>query len=147
MSFLFQGVLMGSLFIFIGCQKKQFPAPVTEDSTPVAVEAPVPEAKPEVAEVEVAAELSPEIEKGRRLYLANCLQCHNRDPNIKGSIGPEMIDAPLEVMVSKVMTGKYPDPLPPGFVPKRKTRAMRPIPKLKEDIPAIWAYVQSVKKK
>lgn len=87
------------------------------------------------------------IDKGRKLYLANCLQCHNRDPNLKGSIGPEMVDAPLEVMTAKVMTGKYPEKLPPGFVPKRKTKAMRPIPKLKNDIPSIHAYVQSLKKK
>jgi mono/diheme cytochrome c family protein len=147
MNFLIQGALMGSLLILVACQKKQFPAPVAEDSAPVAAETVISDAEPEVSAVEEATELNPEIEKGKRLYMANCLQCHNRDPNIKGSIGPEMIDAPLEVMVSKVMTGKYPEPLPPGFVPKRKTRAMRPIPKLKEDIPAIWAYVQSVKKK
>ena len=87
------------------------------------------------------------LEKGQRLYRANCLQCHNRDPNLNGSLGPQMTDAPLEVMTSKVMTGKYPAKLPAGFVPKRKTSAMRAIPKLKNDIPAIWAYVQSVKKK
>ena len=87
------------------------------------------------------------LDKGKRLYMANCIQCHNRDPNLKGSVGPEMIDAPLEVMTSKVMTGVYPDVLPPGFVPKRKSRAMRKIPKLQKDIPAIHAWVQSVKKK
>lgn len=87
------------------------------------------------------------IEKGRKLYVANCIRCHNKDPNLKGSIGPEVTDAPLEVMYSKVMTGKYPVNLPKGFVPKRKSRAMQAIPKLKNDIPAIWAYVQSVKKK
>lgn len=88
-----------------------------------------------------------QIDKGRRLYLSNCIQCHNKDPNLKGSIGPEMVDAPLVVMTSKVMTGKYPEVLPPGFVPKRKSKAMRPIPRLKDDIPAIHAYVQSLKKK
>ncbi len=87
------------------------------------------------------------IEKGRKLYVANCLRCHNKDPNIKGSIGPEVVDAPYDVMYSKVMTGKYPDPLPKGFIPKRKSRAMQPLPRLKNDIPAIWAYVQSLKKK
>jgi mono/diheme cytochrome c family protein len=87
------------------------------------------------------------LEKGKRLYIANCLRCHNKDPNVKGSIGPEIVDAPYAVMYSKVMTGKYPDPLPPGFVPKRKSRAMAAIPKLKADIPAIWHYVQSIKKK
>lgn len=87
------------------------------------------------------------IDKGRRLYLSNCIQCHNKDPNVRGSIGPEMVDAPLDVMTAKVMTGKYPEALPAGFVPKRKTKLMRPIPKLKNDIPAIHAYVQSLKKK
>ena len=87
------------------------------------------------------------IEKGRKLYVANCIRCHNKDPNLRGSIGPELTDAPLEVMYSKVMTGKYPVNLPKGFVPKRKSSAMQAIPKLKNDIPAIWAYVQSVKKK
>lgn len=87
------------------------------------------------------------ISKGKLLYLSNCIQCHNKDPNVKGSIGPEMVDAPLEVMTSKVMTGKYPAQLPPGFLPKRKTSAMRPITKLKNDIPSIHAWVQSVKLK
>ena len=87
------------------------------------------------------------IEKGKRLYLSNCIQCHNRDPNIKGSLGPEIVDAPYVVMYSKVMTGVYPEKLPEGFVPKRKSKAMRKIPKLEKDIPAIYAWVQSVKKK
>lgn len=85
------------------------------------------------------------LDRGKSLYMKNCLQCHNRDPNKKGPIGPEIVDAPLEVMTSKIMTSNYPDPLPPGFVPKRKSHAMRAIPKLKDDIPAIHAWVQSVK--
>lgn len=87
------------------------------------------------------------LEKGKRLYLSNCIQCHNKDPNMKGSLGPEMIDAPLSIMTAKVMTGVYPAVLPAGFVPKRKTKAMRKITKLEKDIPAIFAWVQSVKKK
>lgn len=87
------------------------------------------------------------IERGALLYKSNCIQCHNRDPNLKGSIGPEMTDAPLEIMTSKIMTGGYPATLPAGFVPKRKSKAMRKIPKLEKDITAIYAWVQSVKKK
>jgi mono/diheme cytochrome c family protein len=87
------------------------------------------------------------LDRGKRIYMSNCIQCHNRDPNLKGSIGPEMVDAPLTVMTSKVMTGKYPAPLPAGYVPKRKTSAMRALPRLQKDIPAIHAWVQSVKKK
>ena len=85
--------------------------------------------------------------RGAKVYKANCVRCHNADPNLKGNLGPEQVDAPFEVVVSKIMTGKYPDPLPKGFIPKRKSRAMQPLPKLKNDIPALWAYVQSVKKK
>lgn len=87
------------------------------------------------------------LERGRRLYISNCISCHNKDPKIKGAIGPEVIDAPLEVMTAKILTGKYPEPLPAGFVPKRKTKAMRKIPKLEKDIPAIYAWIQSMKKK
>lgn len=87
------------------------------------------------------------IAKGKRVYLSSCIQCHNRDPNLKGPIGPEMVDAPIEVMTAKVMTGLYPRKLPAGFVPKRKTKLMRPLKQFKNDIPAIHAWVQSVKKK
>lgn len=87
------------------------------------------------------------LNKGKRIYLSSCIQCHNRDPNLKGSIGPEVVDAPLEVMTAKIMTGVYPEVLPAGFVPKRKTKAMRKIPQLKNDIPSIYAWIQSVKKK
>lgn len=90
---------------------------------------------------------TPDLDKGKRLYLSNCIQCHNKDPNLKGSLGPEMIDAPLSVMTSKVMTGLYPNPLPAGFTPKRTTKSMRKIPKLEKDIPLIHAWVQSMKKK
>ena len=87
------------------------------------------------------------LDKGKRIWLTTCVQCHNRDPNVKGSIGPETVDAPIEILTAKVMTGKYPDPLPAGFVPKRKTKAMRPLPQFKNDIPSIHAFIQSVKKK
>lgn len=140
------GAILGSLLIVTSCQKKA-PAPDKD----IIIEVPKPvmgnKEKVETASVTPASAGDPEIERGALLYKQNCLQCHNRDPNIKGAVGPEIIDAPLEVMYSKVMTSHYPDPLPPGFVPKRKSHAMRAIPKLKDDIPKIWKYVQSVKKK
>ena len=86
------------------------------------------------------------IDKGRRVYMSNCIQCHNKDPNLKGPLGPELIDAPLEIMQVKVVTGRYPEVLPKGFVPKRKTKAMRALPKLKDDVPALYAWIQSMKK-
>jgi len=105
--------------------------------------------QPVVVEVKVESKKSPEelIEQGKRLYISNCISCHNKDPNLKGALGPEIVDAPLEVMTSKVMTGLYPERLPEGYTPKRKTKIMKAIPKLKEDIPAIYAWVQSMKQK
>jgi hypothetical protein len=90
---------------------------------------------------------SADLVKGKRIWMSACIQCHNKDPNVKGSIGPEVVDAPLEVMMSKVMTGKYPKSLPSGYIPKRKTSAMRALPQYGKDVPSIWSYVQSVKKK
>ncbi len=88
-----------------------------------------------------------DIEKGKEIYLATCIKCHNKDPNIKGAIGPELTDAPLEIMQAKVATGRYPDVLPEGFVPKRKTKQMIKQPQVIPDVPSVHAYVQSLKKK
>ena len=85
------------------------------------------------------------IEQGKRLYISNCISCHNKDPNLKGPLGPELVDAPLEIIVSKVMTGLFPEKLPKGYTPKRSSKIMKAIPKLKDDIPAIYAWVQSMK--
>lgn len=143
---------MGPLLFLAACNPKVQESPVA--TTPPTVEtapaADIPATDPapiESAPAPTEAEkVVVDLEKGKRLYMSKCIQCHNRDPNKKGPIGPEMVDAPLEVMTHKVMTGRYPDPLPSGFTPKRKTKAMRPIPKLKQDIPDIHAWVQSVKK-
>lgn len=88
-----------------------------------------------------------DIAKGKEIYLSTCIKCHNKDPNVKGAIGPELTDAPLEIMQVKVATGRYPDVLPEGFVPKRKTKQMIKQPQVLADVPSIHAYVQSLKKK
>ena len=141
-----KGAIAGSLLIFISCQKQ---AEVTEWK-PVEITKPGKEilvASPSRGAEARDPSAGPDLDRGRKIWISTCNQCHNKDPNIKGAIGPEVVDAPLEVMLSKVKTGKYPDPLPPGFVPKRKTSAMRPLPQYEKDVPSIWAYVQSVKKK
>ena len=88
-----------------------------------------------------------DLARGAKVYKAQCVRCHNADPNLKGNLGQEQVDAPFEVVVSKILTGKYPDPLPKGFTPKRKTKMMTPLKNLKNDIPYIYAWIQSVKKK
>lgn len=129
------GALIAPFFI-LSCMATE------TNTTPAVSEKTVVEVKVELKKTE--AEL---IEQGKRLYISNCISCHNKDPNLKGALGPEIVDAPLEVMTSKVMTGVYPEKLPEGYTPKRKTKIMKAIPKLKEDIPAIYAWVQSMKPK
>jgi mono/diheme cytochrome c family protein len=147
MKYNFLGGIFASLFI-LSCSQKNPEPEISEINNDVSqVE------KKEIISIETHAEATKEpastslIDKGRRLYISNCISCHNKDPNVKGPIGPEIIDAPLEIMTAKIMTGKYPDLLPEGFKPKRTTKLMRPITKLKDDIPAIYEYVQSMKKK
>lgn len=83
-----------------------------------------------------------DLAKGKRLYLSNCIVCHNKDPKLKGGLGPELIDSPLELMKVKVTTGRYPEGYPN---PKRKTKIMKSFPQLEKDVPDIHAYIQSLK--
>lgn len=116
------------------------PAAPSEAPVEAAAEASAPTVEPVVAAVDSAA-----LERGKKAYMGVCIQCHNKDPNKKGPVGPELIDAPLEVMEHKVATGVYPEVLPAGFVPKRKTKAMRKLPNSVKDVPDIYAWIQSVK--
>lgn len=135
------GTLFGSLIVLTACNShktkeeykvKELPRPVLE-----------PEEGPKV---EVVGDKLTGIDRGRQIWVGTCTQCHNKDPNVKGAIGPETVDAPLEILYAKVMTGRYPAELPVGFVPKRTTKNMRPLPQYEKDIPDIHAYIQSVKK-
>ena len=149
MKIIWLGTLVAVYLFFIIAKPVKAPPPIR-------VEVKVEETKVETAKTEAAPapvaeavieEEPVDIEKGKTIYLAQCTKCHNKDPNVKGSIGPEMVDAPIEVMRAKVATGRYPEPLPEGFVPKRKTKLMTKFPQYVKDVPSIHAYVQSLKKK
>ena len=97
----------------------------------------VPEEAPEVTAALAA--------HGKTVYLSNCIQCHNKDPRESGSLGPSQYNTPWEVFKVKVVTGRYPKALPPGYEPLRKTKAMRKFPALEQDLPALWAYIKTFK--
>lgn len=86
----------------------------------------------------VASTLSPEAEKGKAVYAANCLACHNRDPAKPGSLGPEVNGASRELLEARVIRGEY----PAGYTPKRTSTLMQPLPKLAPDIDALAAYLR-----
>lgn len=84
------------------------------------------------------------LDQGRKAYLSNCISCHNKDPNLKGSLGPEVTNVPIEVFKHKILTGKYPDQFPAGFKPRRNSKVMRPIPRVEKDIEAIHHWIKSM---
>ena len=76
--------------------------------------------------------------RGQTVYQANCTACHNTNPKIAGSLGPELWGSSQELLRTRVLEGKYPE----GYVPKRKTAIMRPMPHLENEIAALHAYLQ-----
>jgi mono/diheme cytochrome c family protein len=82
--------------------------------------------------------LSPEAERGRQVYQAQCIACHNNDPAQPGAIGPAVKGPSEDLLRAKVLQGTY----PPGYTPKRPTKVMQPMPQLANEIPALAAYLR-----
>ena len=80
----------------------------------------------------------PLVERGRQVYLAQCLACHGPDPARDGALGPAVTGSSQALLEAKVLRGEY----PAGYAPKRGTTAMPPMPALEPDIPALAAYLQ-----
>jgi len=82
--------------------------------------------------------LSPAAERGRQVYLAHCIACHNTDPAQPGPVGPPVKGSPRELLEAKVLKGSY----PPGYAPKRPTKVMVPIPAVAPEIDALTEYLR-----
>ncbi|MBI4628079.1 MAG: cytochrome c [Candidatus Rokubacteria bacterium] len=83
-------------------------------------------------------QLSPSAERGRQIYLAQCVSCHGPDPAQAGPIGPRITGSSKALLEAKVVSGTY----PPGYTPKRPTKVMMPLPALAPDIPALADYLR-----
>jgi mono/diheme cytochrome c family protein len=82
--------------------------------------------------------LSPSGERGRQVYLAHCVACHNTDPAQPGPVGPPVKGASRALLEAKVLKGTY----PPGHTPKRSTTVMVPLPAVAPDIAALADYLR-----
>ena len=82
-------------------------------------------------------------EKGRIVYMTNCVVCHNPDPNLPGSQGPSIAGSSEELVADRVLYLKY----PPGYTPKRTTHAMRALPQLANRIDDLTAFLAEAAKK
>jgi mono/diheme cytochrome c family protein len=82
--------------------------------------------------------LSPGAERGRQIYLAYCIACHNLDPAQPGAVGPPIKGSSRELLEAKVLNGTY----PAGYAPKRPTKVMVPIPAVAPEVSALAEYLR-----
>ena len=83
--------------------------------------------------------LTTDIEKGRMVYFANCVSCHNNNPKKPGSIGPEIYGVSIDVLTQKIVYGKYPE----NYRPKRPSKIMPSMPHLNKEISNLHAFINS----
>lgn len=83
--------------------------------------------------------VDPLVDKGRAVYLSNCIACHNPDPTLNGAIGPNVHGSSIELLEARILHARYPD----GYKPKRETAQMPAFPELKNEIPAIHAFLNA----
>ncbi len=76
-------------------------------------------------------------ERGRAVFLANCVACHNSDPSKDGPIGPAIKGSPKQLIEARVLRSSY----PPDYKPKRQTKIMPQFPYLESEIPYLAAYL------
>ena len=80
----------------------------------------------------------PDWERGRAVYLANCVACHNPDPSKDGPIGPAIKGSSRELIEARVLGFGY----PPNYKPKRNTKLMPTFPFLKDEVPYLATYLR-----
>ena len=83
--------------------------------------------------------LTTDIEKGRMVYFANCVSCHNNNPKKPGSIGPEVYGVSIDVLTQKIVSGTYPE----NYSPKRTSKIMPSMPHLNKEISNLHAFINS----
>jgi mono/diheme cytochrome c family protein len=84
------------------------------------------------------ASKDPDWDRGRAVYIANCVACHNRDPSKDGPLGPAIKGSSQELLEARVLTSNY----PPNYQPKRPTKVMPQFPFLKSEIPYLATYLR-----
>jgi mono/diheme cytochrome c family protein len=77
------------------------------------------------------------VEKGRMVYMTNCVLCHNPNPNLPGSQGPAIAGSSQDLLEARVLHLSY----PPGYTPQQKTHTMRAFPQLKKNIGDLHAFL------
>ena len=134
--------LAAAILLVAACGDQPAPPPAGEKS---AAPAPAPVEKKgapaEKAPLEPAAAVTPpkgSAEKGKQIWLGQCVACHNPDPSKDGTLGPAVKGSSLALLEARVVRGEY----PPGYKPKRPTKVMPPRPDLAPSVSDLAAYLQ-----
>jgi mono/diheme cytochrome c family protein len=91
-----------------------------------------------LAACEQGPALSPAAERGRQVYLGQCVACHGSDPAQRGPVGPPVKGSSRAILEAKILRGGY----PPGYTPKQNSTIMQPLPHLAPNIDDLTAYLQ-----
>jgi mono/diheme cytochrome c family protein len=139
--------LAAAALLGVACGDQPAPPPAGQKSgatAPTPAEtSPAPAARPslEPAPAAPTAKASPRMgsaEKGKQVWLGQCVACHNPDPARDGTLGPAVKGASPALLEARVVRGEY----PPGYQPKRPTKVMPPRPDLASSVPDLAAYLQ-----
>jgi mono/diheme cytochrome c family protein len=77
-------------------------------------------------------------QRGRQVYLAQCIACHSPDPAQAGPLGPPVKGSSRELLEAKILKGTY----PPGYRPKRPTAVMPIQPVVATEIAALADFLK-----
>lgn len=114
---LFSFVAVACALAFVGCTKKSSDSANSEMKTEMTIE--------QLAQ------------RGKSIYMSNCMACHNVDPTKDGSVGPAVMGSSKELLEARIMKAEY----PAGYKPKRDTHTMVALPHLEKEIPSLAAYL------
>jgi mono/diheme cytochrome c family protein len=84
------------------------------------------------------APTNPLAQRGRQVYLAQCIACHSPDPAQAGPLGPPVKGSSRELLEAKILKGTY----PPGYRPKRPTAVMPAQPAVAPEIAALAEFLK-----
>jgi mono/diheme cytochrome c family protein len=77
-------------------------------------------------------------QRGRQVYLAQCIACHAPDPAQAGPLGPPVKGSSRVLLDAKILRGTY----PPGYRPKRPTAVMPAQPAVAPEIDALAEFLK-----
>ncbi len=77
--------------------------------------------------------------RGKKIYLQNCIACHNPNPKIDGPVGPAIAGSSQELIKERLIHGAYPK----DYKAKRTTHLMPPLPGLEAEIPALNSFLNN----